>query len=85
MVGVLFLFYNFVTNTKGVITIVSKLYEFASAYDYEWAVPDNIQFSYEARNSKGKRGERCKGVSACAEQLGAIVRRAQPNNMAGND
>lgn len=53
-------------NTKGLIIIVSKLYEYASAYDNEWAVPE---FDDPSGDSESERRERSESISDGSEQF----------------
>ena len=67
---------------KGLIVIVSKLYEYANAYDYEWAVPE---FDEPTGNSESERREWSESVPDSSEQLGTPFRRNKPNRMVGAD
>ena len=71
-------FYNF--YKKEVIIIVSKLYEYANAYDYEWAVPE-----FETGSRQGKRRERSENLSNDAEQLSASSGRGQSYCLVSTD
>ena len=67
---------------KGLIIIVSKLYEYASTYDNEWAVPE---FLNETRGSKSTGREWSKSVTDGTELFSTSSGRYEPDCLVSTD
>ena len=73
-------FFIYDLGMKEVNIIVSKLYEYADAYDYEWAVPE-----FPSRDNQSERRERCESISNDAEFVRSALGRKQSYHLAGAD